>query len=310
MVLNVNRTVAEWGADISLAANAYNDWYLRTCPVLVARVRSEVVELVDCFHRDLLENGAIDTSFIRDRPEYIKILRAMSTPTMATDRLAVLASVANSRVKTMENDNRIPQNMLESEIERLLACLAASRDPELYSDLPSDLDNQASLAVLIDRLQAATFAPALRNAQEPRQAEALVTFLESLGYTDVTGQGVNPLEMNARTFQFRSTILGEHANGGDSRVPVDVVIQVRPQGHLPCCIELKSVGDPTNANKRLNEQEQKAAKLQRRNPGIHCFILIGGHFNESLISRLAANERHFVWEHRISDLESLLTLAN
>ena len=310
MVLNVNRTQAQWSADIQTAGEAYNQWYVRICPNLIREIRLRVIDFVEDFRQDLIESEHLDVSFIRNRPEYLRILRAICTPTLATDRLAVLSSVTNSRVKAMENNNRIPNGMSDNEIRRLLRCLDSSLDAELFGDLPEDLNDPASLAVLIDRLQAALFAPALRNAQEPRQSEVLAAYLGTLGYTDVTGRGIDPLGMDAGTFQFRATILGEHENGNDSRVPVDVVIQVGPAGQLPCCVELKSVGDPTNANKRLNEQEAKAAKLQRRNPGIMCFILIGGHFNVSLIGRLAANTRHFVWEHRISDIEDLLRLAS
>ncbi len=303
-----------WKADISRSVDLYNDWFMEFAPKAYRDTRTETTTQVRRAFACTAGLTTISPTILSENPWALPILRMVTAPPIARDRLIGLAAVSSSLVHNMELHQRISPQMSESQVTRHLARITELIERLVDRDLfpwldtgsvPTDQEAQRAATIVADRLCGAEADPIIRNAQEGRQLAAIQAWLEARGYRKAD-QGTSVQTMEPGTFAFRLIVpvqLG--ANGRQVNMPVDAVVMPREAsaGELPLLIEAKSAGDYTNTNKRRKEEATKVAQLRSTYGERVCFILfLCGYFDSGYLGYEAAEGIDWVWEHRIDDL--------
>ncbi len=313
MAVNADKP-GRWKADIARSVDLYNDWFMRFAPETYRDARVEasvrVKQALSCTG-DLTN---ISPATLSENPWVLPILRMVTAPPIARDRLIGLAGVSRNLVRNMEVFQRISPQLNESRIsddlQRITALVARLIDKDLFPWLegrrqPSDEEIDRAATIVADRLCGAEADPIIRNAQEARQLAAIQAWLVARGYSKAD-QGVPFQGMAPGTFAFR-LIVPVRLEGNAQRVniPVDVVVMPRSakRGSLPLLIEAKSAGDYTNTNKRRKEEATKVAQLRDTyGDSVRFVLFLCGYFNSDYLGYEAAEGIDWVWEHRIDDL--------
>jgi hypothetical protein len=312
-----------WKADVERSIDFYNDWFIRFAPETYRRQRQVTTAAVlDAFRKtDNLTRIAPAT--LHDSPELLPILRMVTAPPLARDRLMGLAHVGKSLIDALEGKEnrppRLPQRMkkqdLMDNLQRLCDVLAELIDDDLLpwagsEEKPSKQDLDRAATVIADRMCGASSDPIIRNAQERRQLATLRRWFRSNGYREIsTKEGKDPYAMPPGAFAFRLSLPAGEAKAS-VKIPIDCVVKpLNAQVNtFPILIEAKSAGDATNTNKRRKEEAQKLHQLKRRYGNDVTFLLyLCGYFEPGYLGYEAAEGIDWVWEHRTRDFTLLLT---
>lgn len=312
MGVNMDRP-ERWKEDIVRSVELYNEWFLRFAPQTFSEQRrcaTERVREVLCLTNYL---RAITPRVLADNPRILPVLRMLTAPPLARDRLAGLANVKKHLLTQLEKNpqarRRTSRSALDEQLERLVARVRELLDPDLcpwsYEQRePLEEEVHRALSIVADRLTGADADPVIRNAQEERQLHKIECWLSNRRYTKVGGR-VHVREMKPGTFAFRVNAEGVTERGRRVKVPVDVVVM--PHGaqppSLPLMIEAKSAGDYTNTNKRRKEEATKVDQLRRKyGTGVQYILFLCGYFDSKYLHYEADKGIDWVWEHRIDDL--------
>jgi hypothetical protein len=321
MPINSDKTHL-WKADVAESIDFYNDWFLRFAPGTYRKQRViRTKEVLAAFEKtgNLLQ---ITPNVLKESPGILPILRMVTAPPLARDRLIGLAHLNKAMVGAMEGGvdktPRLPVRMGKAELEegllRICEIVAELADRDLLPWLaegkdPSETDMDRAATVIADRLCGATTDPIIRNAQEKRQLAALKRWLERNGYEHIeTEEARNLDEMPPGTFTFRLNVpVGKKKTSVN--IPIDCVVKPLHAGErdLPILIEAKSAGDATNTNKRRKEEAQKFTQLKERyGKNVEFILLLCGYFEPGYLGYEASEGIDWVWEHRLDDLRALL----
>ena len=240
-------------------------------------------------------------------------------PPIARDRLVGLAGVTKSLIENMEDsDNprvspRMAEDRLSDELLKIAKTINRMADPDIFVWLPemrepTEQEVQRSATVVADRLCGAVADPIIRNAQEKRQLAAITHFLQNRGYAEASA-GTKHNEMLPGTFSFHTNVHVLVAEGAENRIkfPVDVVILPKSAqtGDFPLLIEAKSAGEFTNVNKRRKEEAAKMQQIKNTYGNTVSYSLfLCGCFDSGYLGYEAAEGIDWIWEHRISDMDS------
>jgi len=227
-----------WKADVAESIDFYNDWFLRFAPGTYRKQRViRTKEVLAAFEKtgNLLQ---ITPEVLKEKPGILPILRMVTAPPLARDRIIGLAHLNKAMVGAMEGGEdkppRLPVRMGKAELEegllRICEIVAELADRDLLPWLaagedPSDNDKDRAATVIADRLCGATTDPIIRNAQEKRQLAALKRWLEGNGYEQIeTGEARNLDEMPPGTFTFRLNVpVGKKK--APVKIPIDCVVK-------------------------------------------------------------------------------------
>lgn len=304
---------ARWPDEIAKSVAQYNDWYLKFAPDAYQRARTATKAVV----KEALEGSDYGTNISADllkrRPDFLFVLRMMTAPPLARDRLTGLSRVPKALVDAMENDHCVPRRMsaqvLTENLQRLGAVITNMADPELLPWIrerrrPCAEELAGALLVLGDRVCRAVADPIIRNAQEARQLDVLERYLVARGYTKLPdAQRTAVFSMPAKTFAFRFNVPGKNEDGASVNMPMDAVVMPAGKAAVPLLIEAKSAGDFTNVNKRRKEEATKMQQLKAAYGDRVRFILfLCGYFDSAYLSYEAAAGIDWLWEHRPDDL--------
>ena len=307
-----------WKSDVDQSIDFYNDWFIRFAPETYRSQRSiTTAAVLDAFTKTS-NLTRILPEVIHKAPGLLPILRMVTAPPLARDRLMGLAHVGKSLINALEGKENIPphlpQRMSSTEIrenlQRLSDVLTELIDVDLIpwvtsTGKPSKREIDRAATVIADRMCGASSDPIIKNAQEKRQLATLKRWLEKNGYAEIsTQQARDPYAMPIGTFTFRLSLPAGHRKS-TVKIPIDCVIQpLTAQAHeFPILIEAKSAGDATNTNKRRKEEAQKYRQLKERYGNSVKFILfLCGYFEPGYLGYEAAEGIDWVWEHRTSDL--------
>ncbi|MDR0837388.1 MAG: XamI family restriction endonuclease [Propionibacteriaceae bacterium] len=314
-MINANK-VELWKSDVAASVEMYNDWFFRAAPEAFRASRQTSIDCVLQALQATRQARDITPEVIKNDPSVTSVLRMMTAPPIARDRLVGLSGI-NSRsfIKTLE-DGHLPVRMesatLDSELRLVCTTISRLLDLDLMPWLaaktdPDERQMQMAATVVADRLCGSVADPIIRNAQEERQLRAIAKYLDSLGYLHIAlSSGQTFRDMWEGTYSFRTNV--PVGDGLSVNLPVDVVIQpkVPHASGYPILIECKSAGDYTNTNKRRKEEAQKVRQL-RTTYGIDiCFALfLCGYFDSGYLGYEAAEGIDWIWEHRIDDLKGL-----
>ncbi len=265
----------------------------------------EKVKIAFSFFRSVVD---LDDAFLEQSPTVLTVLRHMTCPPLASDRLAGLAGVPPSVVNSFET-GKARKRTLQTYASKIMDVIRDLLDFDLFSWIdeaktPSKFQRELATMVVSDRLCGAVTDPLIRNEQERRQIRAIVGFLQKKGYVEAKPRTYSDLKPGEYAIH-----LPIYVRVGAQRVkiPGDVSIQPRSgrQGELPILIEAKSAGDFTNVNKRSKEEATKVRQLKESYGDARFVLFLGGYFDSGYLGIAAAEGIDWVWEHRISDMEKL-----
>jgi len=324
MAINADKTHL-WKADVEQSIDFYNDWFVRFAPETYRTQRkATTVAVLDAFGKTKNLTD-ISPSVLHESPGLLPILRMVTAPPLARDRLMGLAHVGKSLIEALEGKEdkppRLPQRLKEAELmenlRRLCDVLTELVDDDLLPwvaarEKPGKKDLDRAATVIADRMCGASSDPIIRNAQEKRQLATLGRWLRRNGYREVsTREGKEPYAMPPGTFTFRLALSAGETKAS-VKIPIDCVVKPlnAPARSLPILIEAKSAGDATNTNKRRKEEAQKLHQLKRRYGADVQFVLyLCGYFEPGYLGYEAAEGIDWVWEHRTGDFAAILVSA-
>jgi adenine-specific DNA-methyltransferase len=288
-----------WKADVAESIDFYNDWFLRFAPGTYRKQRViRTKEVLAAFEKtgNLIQ---ITPQVLRESPGILPILRMVTAPPLARDRLIGLAHLNKAMIGAMEGSEdkppRLPVRMGKAELEegllRICEIVAELADRDLLpwivtGEDPSETVKDRAATVIADRLCGATTDPIIRNAEDARNLD----------------------KMPPGTFTFRLNLpVGKKKT--PVNIPIDCVVKPLHAGErdLPVLIEAKSAGDATNTNKRRKEEAQKFTQLKESyGKNVEFILLLCGYFEPGYLGYEASEGIDWVWEHRLEDLRALL----
>ena len=183
------------------------------------------------------------------------MLRMCTCPPIAQDRLVGLAGISKNLLKNMENENRMLSQMDVNEIithlSRISSVIRELLDIDIFPwlrrhDTPKDVDLARALSIVSDRICGSLCNPILRNAQEERQFNVIIAYLEELEYTPAS-TGIKWTEMLPGTYLKRANAQGRQSDGQHVNISIDIIIKPHSSSlsSMPVLIEAKSAGDAT-----------------------------------------------------------------
>lgn len=307
--MDINRKDPDsWNADIQKSVAFYNEWFVNFAPPAFQNARkASVIKVNDAFAK-LGSMCDLDDGILIDHPTLLTVLRHMTCPPLACDRLAGLAYVPSSVVKSFESGVAKQATRVEY-APKLMDVIRDLLDKELISWIdegksPSEQKRQLASFVVSDRLCGAMTDPLIRNEQERRQIRAITGFLKKKGYVEAKSKTYTALKPGEYALHLNLTV---HSGGRSVKIPGDVSIMPRSarKGDHPLLIEAKSAGDYTNVNKRRKEEATKVRLLKDTYGDAQFVLFLGGYFDSGYLGFEAANGIDWIWEHRVSDMEKL-----
>ena len=314
MKIDINRgNVDGWKQDVEASVDFYNQWFLKFAPKTFRDERSRSAKLVRETFRLTRDGRVLSGDLLLSHPEVLPILRQMTCPPIARDRLAGLSYLSPSIVKRFE-DGELPRIAAEESALRIVAVLRRLVDEDLLPWIahnngksPTVAQRNRAALVIADRLCGALSDPLIRNAQEKRQLASIAKFLEGRGYRRAKVVSYGELKPGEYAYHLNIKVALEDGVEPTVNIPVDVAIlpQSAHCGELPLMIEAKSAGDFANVNKRRKEEAQKIAQLKRTYGDVNFVLFLCGYFDGGYLGYEASEGIDWIWEHRISDMVKL-----
>ena len=314
MKIDINRgNVDGWKQDVEASVDFYNQWFLKFAPKTFRDERSRSAKLVRETFRLTRDGSVLSGDLLLTHPEVLPILRQMTCPPIARDRLAGLSYLSPSVVKRFE-DGELPRIAAEESALRIVAVLRRLVDEDLLPWIahnngksPTVAQRNRAALVIADRLCGALSDPLIRNAQEKRQLASIAKFLEGRGYRRAKVVSYGELKPGEYAYHLNIKVALEDGAEPTVNIPVDVAILPKSAhcGELPLMIEAKSAGDFANVNKRRKEEAQKIAQLKRTYGDVNFVLFLCGYFDGGYLGYEASEGIDWIWEHRISDMAKL-----
>ena len=307
--MDINRKNPDkWNEDIQESVAFYNNWFVNFAPPAFRNARKQSIAKVNEAFRRLRGLQDIDDDLLISSPTLLTILRQMTCPPLASDRLAGLACVPTSVVKSFET-GKVKQSTRGEYASKIMDVIRDLLDVDLLSWIdkdrsPSALQRKLAAFVVSDRLCGALTDPLIRNEQERRQVRAITNFLKKKGYVEANPKTYKTLKPGEYAIHLNLTV---RQGSGVVKLPGDVSIQPRSArtGDVPLLIEAKSAGDFTNVNKRRKEEATKIRLLKDTYGDTQFVLFLGGYFDSGYLGFEAAEGIDWIWEHRVSDMEKL-----
>lgn len=312
--MNKEKHFLEWEDDIQYSKQVYNDWYIKESPGTYIENFDEISSKVKLFFEitNNLEN--ISVELLKEYPTLITVLRMCTSPPLAHDRLSGLANVQKHVLKKM-HEGSMPRSVTDEQLKRIINVVRDMLDERLFPwmfsyTIEDDKMNQVwnAIQIVTDRLSSSVSNTTVKMSQEVRQLAILIPYLESKGYVEFLGADFRDMPLG--TYSPRRNVPGEKNDGTRINIPVDLVVKSFHQdsNEVPILIECKSAGDATNTNKRRKEEASKYSSLQRAYyPEIHYVLFLCGYFERSYLAYNASEGIDWAWDHRVEDLEELIT---
>ena len=128
-----------WKADVEQSIDYYNDWFIRFAPETYRTQRGLTTSAVIDAFKKTANLTQIVPAVLLSSPELLPILRMVTAPPLARDRLMGLAHVGKSLISAMEGKEnelpRLPKRMpsadLKDNLEKICDVLAELIDSDL-----------------------------------------------------------------------------------------------------------------------------------------------------------------------------------
>lgn len=306
---NIARTHI-WKSDSWESVEYYNNWFLSFAPHAFKSARRGVMKnVMDTFdHTKDLTTITIDS--ILEHPSMMEVLRMITAPPLAQDRLTGLSYSNKSILRALEN-GKLPKDIESTKIAigKMIGVIERMIDKDLFPWMAGKMitsqQRVRSASIVADRLTGVLSDPIIRNSQEKRQIETIQQYLTQKGYKYVDSVS-DITSMAGMTYSFHVNVCVAMSGVRNVNMPIDVVIKPIGDNRYPLLVECKSAGDFTNTNKRRKEEAIKATQL-RATYGeeiVFCLFLCG-YFDTGYLGYEAAEGIDWVWEHRVEDFALL-----
>ena len=305
----INRNNSDqWKEDTCRSVEMYNEWFLGFAPATYISEREKAKRQVANTMK-LTNNFHLNKENLLAHPGTISILRMVTAPPIARDRLAGLSGVGKSVISRMEN-GKLPTKMTEAaikvEIGKIAKVLNRLFDRTLCpwideSNNPTPSKLRIAASVVADRMCGMMSDPIIRNEQERRQLRAISSWLAHRGYKFLKSDNIADFrDMALGTYTYHLNVAVENPT---ANMPIDVVIRRKDENYrLPLLVECKSAGDFTNTNKRRKEEAQKITQLRATyGDDIDFVLFLCGYFDSGYLGYEASEKIDWIWEHRIDD---------
>lgn len=313
--MDINRQrVDDWKKDIEQSVDFYNRWFLAFAPPAFRSARERARKNVSEVFRATEDVRSLHAAMLALAPTMLPVLRQMTCPPLARDRLAGLARVGSAVVRGMEDETRKhAMRDARTSAERIMAVIVRLLDHDLLPWLATGKGASAAQRaraslIVADRLCGAYSDPIIRKAQEERQLKAIADFLEARGYQKVHPASSADLRPGEFAYHLNVRVFLSDARTETVNIPVDVAVlprSARP-GSVPIFVEAKSAGDFANVNKRRKEEAQKVQQLKRTfGADVRFVLFLCGYFDSAYLGYEAAEGIDWIWEHRMADMEAL-----
>lgn len=313
--MNVNSNNPQlWKADVSQSVDFYNHWFLNFAPQAYREARNEAIDRVDAMLLATQNLYTILPATLRDNPKILSVLRMVTAPPIARDRLVGLARVSPALVKTMEAGklpSEMPNDVLDAHLNQMIEMITKLLDTDIFpwlanKTMPKRIERRRAASIVADRVCGAVADPIIRNGQEKRQLSTISEYLYSRGYQYLPGKDFADFRaIPPGTFTFHFNVKVDIESKKTVNIPIDVIINPgnNKNNSFPLLIECKSAGDFANTNKRRKEEAVKMAQLRTTyGPQMEFILFLCGYFDSGYLGYEAAEGIDWVWEHRIEDL--------
>ena len=300
-----------WKEDTRRSVLFYNDWFIKFAPSAYVGARLATIDHVADIFMKTSYLRTVTADLLKKNPEMLSILRMATTPPLARDRLAGLADVPSTFLKTLEGGRVSARH--SSSLGRVVDVINALLDKDLMPWLdggkaPGRTDLLVAKAIIGDRACGAAADPIIKNAQERRQLLTIEKFLEGRSYRLVKSRDITSVQsMPPGTYAYHQNLPAKVGSGSrKANISVDVVVQRKDakKGDFPLLVECKSAGDFVNPNKRRKEEAAKMGQLTATyGKKIRYILFLCGYFDTAYLGYEAAEGIDWVWEHRVADLE-------
>lgn len=313
--MGVNRdNIDAWKRDIAESVDYYNRWFLNFAPETFRSERRKAEQRVKKAFSLTDYGRKISAESLLSNIGLLTVVRQMTCPPLARDRLAGLAGVPTSFVKRIEEDGVAYSPDAVKRAKPIAETILSLIDNELLPWLKENrrcgighVEGKRAALVVADRLCGALADPIFRNAQENRQLSAIKKYLTEKGYRHRKEMDYRNLEPGEFSFRLPIHVRVAEGRAADVVIPVDVAVLPKNahRGELPLIIEAKSAGDFANVNKRRKEEAHKVSQLRHTYGEVRFVLFLCGYFDAGYLGYEAAEGIDWVWEHRISDMEKL-----
>ena len=302
------RNIELWKSDVQESVLFYNNWFMKFAPAAYINARKSAIEKVSRVFEATDNLSNLTGTLLEEHPEATAILRMVTTPPLARDRLAGLADVPRTTIKSLEEGKSSADVVALEKISNIVVRLL-DRDimPWLNDGSRNKRDLEIALAIIGDRYCGSLADPIIRNEQERRQLENIDNFLGKRGYRLINSKDISDFRaMPPGTFAHHINVHAKLIRRKTVKIPIDVAIMRKDAkaGDFPLLMECKSAGDFTNTNKRRKEEATKIAQLKDTfGAEVEFILFLCGYFDSGYLGYEAAEGIDWVWEHRLDDLE-------
>ena len=302
------RNIELWKSDVQESVLFYNNWFMKFAPAAYINARKSAIEKVSRVFEATDNLSNLTGTLLEEHPEAAAILRMVTTPPLARDRLAGLADVPRTMIKSLEEGKSSTDVAALEKISNIVVKLL-DRDimPWLNDGSKNKRDLEIALAIIGDRYCGSLADPIIRNEQERRQLESIDKFLGERGYRLINAKDISDFRaMPPGTFAHHFNVHAKLIRRKTVKIPVDVAIMRKDAkaGDFPLLMECKSAGDFTNTNKRRKEEATKITQLKDTfGAEVEFILFLCGYFDSGYLGYEAAEGIDWVWEHRLADLE-------
>lgn len=299
-----------WKSDSWTSVEYYNNWFLSFAPKAFRSARQGVILKVNSVFIHTKDLTSITVDSLLQYPAMLEVLRMITAPPLAQDRLAGLSYSNKSLIKTLEH-GKIPKDIDAAKIalDKMIRIIERMIDKDIFPWLCGKAitpqQRKRSASIVADRLTGILSDPIIRNAQEKRQLNIISDYLNSKGYVYI--ENVSDITtMPPNTYSFHVNVPVTISQSRNINMPIDVVIKPANNPKYPLLVECKSAGDFTNTNKRRKEEAIKISQLNSTyGDEISFCLFLCGYFDTGYLGYEAAEGIDWVWEHRIQDFELL-----
>ncbi|MBK8916176.1 MAG: XamI family restriction endonuclease [Phycisphaerales bacterium] len=259
----------------------------------------------------------LDAATLRANPSALPTLRMCTAPPLAVDRLVGLAGASKSLIGSMEEGKlsaRMKAELLDENLGKVCRVLTKLLDRDIFPWLdagkdPTDHERDRASTIVADRLCSAVAKDIVRSARRKHQLAVVAEYLESRGYCRCR---------HAMDQQYTITLPGMYEFGVSlpltmgtyDRATFDVLIQRKnsPFGGMPILLDVRS-SETTTAARDCRDADAKKLHDLRMTYGelVPYSLMLGGSFDPGYLGTQAAEGIDWVWQHRLHDLDPLVT---
>ena len=306
-----------WKRDIAASVDQFNQWFMQFAPQAFRTTRVETTSYVKDALIATRDLRGLDAATLRASPGALPTLRMCTAPPLAVDRLVGVAGVNKSLIGRMEKGKlatRMTAEDLEDNLTRVCRVLTKLLDRDIFPWLdagldPTDHERDRASTIVADRLCSAVANDIVRGARKRHQLAVVTEYLESRGFRRCR----HPADQQYTTtppgmYEFGVTL--PLTMGIYDRASFDVLIQQKHTllNGMPILLDVRSTATAAGA-RNLRDADAKKLRDLRMTYGeaIPYALMLGGSFDPGYLGTQAAEGIDWVWQHRLNDLDGLLS---